>query len=114
MKSVLSLAVFSYLVISVFATSVNAQYSSSINDGRLQIGDRESFYPKDYSIQQNWLDNPSSDSVRVRVNSTSPFVINGRQYNDTPANIKIPANSSIYIEYLAPFDNPITVETEMY
>jgi hypothetical protein len=50
----------------------------------------------------------------VRVKSSAPFSINGRFYNNSPANIRIPGNSAVKIEYKPTNDiYEVIVETEL-
>jgi len=75
-----------------------AQYSSNMEDGILQLNDREHIYPSNID-QLRWLYNPSSSSQDVRIEADAPFTINNRRYNGQPAHIRIPARTNIEIQY---------------
>ena len=100
-------------------TPVLAQDPPRFFDGFLEANnDREMIYHQDLENneyrQQTRVNNLSNLPVSVRVKSSAPFSINDRFYNNSPANIRIPGNSSVKIEYKPTNDiYEVIVETEL-
>jgi hypothetical protein len=100
-------------------TPTLAQDPPRFFDGFLEANnDREMIYHQDLENseyrQQTRVNNLSNLPVSVRVKSNTPFSINGRFYNNSPANIRIPGNSAVKIEYKPTNDiYEVIVETEL-
>ena len=106
----------------IFLTAITpalAQDPPRFFDGFLEANnDREMIYHQDLESneyrQQTRVNNLSNLPVSVRVKSSAPFSINDRFYNNSPANIRIPGNSSVKIEYKPTNDiYEVIVETEL-
>jgi len=101
----------SVAALGIFSSPAIAQYSSNMEDGILQLNDREHIYPSN-AEELRWLYNPSSSSQDVRIEVDAPFTINNRRYDGQPAHIGIPARSRIEIKYEPKqMEYPMIIET---